>query len=387
MIGKTISHYKISGKLGEGGMGVVYKAEDTKLGRTVALKFLPPQSLGGEEERARFVREARAAAALDHSSICTTYEIDEAEGRTFIAMAFVDGQSLEERITSSGPLEPKEAVGIAAQVAEGLGEAHEKGIVHRDIKSANIMLGSRGQAKITDFGLAMLAGASKLTKTATIMGTVSYMSPEQALGEAVDWRTDIWSLGVVLYEMLTGKLPFMANNEAALLHKIIYDEPGHATGVNPYVPPGLSVVVAKAMTKDRGERYQSMAEFLRDIRNFQSLQSVEASAPRTAASEEPVFSLKDISDKRPEAYERAEQRVKERMRFNTHLKLFILINSTLLVINLLTSPRTLWFKFPLLVFAVFLGMHAFKIFVLPDSDHSRDRLMEKELKREATRKR
>ena len=217
MIGKTISHYKISDKLGEGGMGVVYKAEDTRLNRIVALKFLPDQALGGEEEKARFVREAQAAAALDHSNICTTYEIDESEGRAFIAMAFVDGQSLEEKV-SSGPLGPKEAVDIAVQVAEGLQEAHENGIVHRDIKSANIMVGKKGQAKIMDFGLAKLIGYTKLTKTATIMGTVAYMSPEQALGEVVDHRTDIWSLGVVLYESLTGRLPFMAENDAALLH-------------------------------------------------------------------------------------------------------------------------------------------------------------------------
>ena len=252
------------------------------------------------------------------------------------------------------------------------------------------MLSVRGQAKITDFGLAKLAGASKLTKTATIMGTVAYMSPEQALGEDVDERTDIWSLGVVLYEMLTGKLPFMAKNDAAMLHKIIYDEPGQATGVNPYVPPGLSVVVARSMAKDRGERYQSMAEFLHDIRNFQTLQPLEgarATATREIDPQDPEFSLKKISDENPGAYRRAERRVKAKLRFNRHLKVSIFINATLIGINLLTSPGVLWFIYPFLVSAVFIGMHAFKVFVLPDSDFSRERLMEKELSKEITRRR
>jgi serine/threonine protein kinase len=375
MIGREISHYKISDKLGEGGMGVVYKAEDTKLRRTVALKFLPRQTLGTEEDRARFIREAQAAAALDHASICTTYEISEAAGETFIAMAYLEGQTLEEKI-KAGPIGPKETVDIIVQVAEGLREAHEKGIIHRDIKSANIMVGSRGQVKIMDFGLAKLAGATRLTKTATVMGTVAYMSPEQALGQPLDHRTDIWSLGVVLHEVLTGKLPFMAENDAALLHKIIYDEPDSATGINPYVPPGLSVVVAKAMAKDREERYQSMAEFIQDIRSFQTLQT----AP-------PSYSLKKISDENPQAYKRAEKRVKAKMKFYKHLSFYIFINSLLLLINLLTSIKTLWFIWPLMVFTVPLGFHAFKIFVLPDHHLMRERLMETELKKETTRDR
>jgi len=370
MIGKTVSHYKISGKLGEGGMGVVYKAADTKLNRIVALKFLPDRALGGEEEKARFVREAQAAAALDHSNICTTYEIDESEGRTFIAMAFVDGQSLEEKV-SSGPLSPKEAVDIAVQVAEGLQEAHENGIIHRDIKSANIMIGKKGQAKIMDFGLAKLIGYTKLTKTATIMGTVAYMSPEQALGEVVDHRTDIWSLGVVLYESLTGRLPFMAENDAALLHKIIYDEPDDVTGLNPYVPAGLGVVVARAMAKNRGERYSSASDFARDIRSFQTLQPAQ---PR------PVTAGK-ISAESPEAYKRAEKRVKAKLRFYKHLIFFLFVNSFLLLINLLTSTRHLWFKWPLLVFSVLLALHAIKLFVFHESSPIRERMLEEEIRR------
>ena len=190
MIGQTISHYKILEKLGEGGMGVVYKAEDTKLKRTVALKFLSSQSLSTRDEKTRFVHEAQAAAALDHPNICTVHEIDEADGHTFIAMAYVDGQSLSEK-TESGPLKLKEALGLATDIARGLQEAHENNIVHRDIKSANVMVTKKGQAKITDFGLAKLAGRTKVTKTGTTVGTLAYMSPEQALGKDVDHRSDI----------------------------------------------------------------------------------------------------------------------------------------------------------------------------------------------------
>ena len=205
MIGETISHYLITAKLGEGGMGVVYKAEDAKLRRTVALKFLSRQTLGSEEEKTRFVHEAQAAAALDHPNICTIHEIDEAEGQIFIAMACVDGQSLKEKI-ETGPLKLDEALNIAIQVAEGLQAAHEKDIVHRDIKPANIMVTPKSQAKIMDFGLARLAGQSKLTKTGMVVGTAAYMSPEQAQGGAVGHRSDIFSLGVMLYEMITGQL-------------------------------------------------------------------------------------------------------------------------------------------------------------------------------------
>ncbi len=200
MIGTTISHYKITEKLGEGGMGVVYKAEDTKLRRDIAIKFLAPHLVRDEEGRKRFEREAMAAAALDHPNVCTVYEIDEADERTFIVMAFLEGRTLSKRI-ADGPLKLPETLSIAIQMAEGLEAAHEKGVVHRDIKPDNVMLmkGSRGLVKLMDFGLAQLAESSKLTREGTTLGTPIYMSPEQALGESTDRRSDIWALGVVLY--------------------------------------------------------------------------------------------------------------------------------------------------------------------------------------------
>jgi len=265
MIGKTISHYKILEKLGEGGMGVVYRAEDTKLKRTVALKFLTSQTLGSEEERARFVNEAQAAAALDHPNICTIYEINEVDDRTFISMAYVEGQSLKEKI-ESGPLELDEALDIAMQVARGLQDAHERGIVHRDIKSANIMVTAKGQAKIMDFGLAKFAGRVGITKVGTTMGTVAYMSPEQARGEAVDHRTDIWSLGVVLYEMLSGQSPFKGEYEQAVIYSILNEDPESIIEYDSNLPLELEKIVKRCLTKDSKERYQAAADLQADLK-------------------------------------------------------------------------------------------------------------------------
>ncbi|MBL7136263.1 MAG: protein kinase [Candidatus Marinimicrobia bacterium] len=268
MIGKTISHYKILEKLGEGGMGVVYKAEDTKLRRTVALKFLTSQTLGSEEERARFVNEAQAAAALDHPNICTIYEINEADDRTFIAMAYVEGQSLKEKI-ESGPLELDEALEIAVQVAGGLQDAHERGIVHRDIKSANIMVTEKGQAKIMDFGLAKFAGRAGMTKIGTTMGTVAYMSPEQARGEVVDHRTDLWSLGVVLYEMLSGQSPFKGEYEQAVIYSILNEDPESIIEYGSNLPLELEKIVKRCLTKDSKERYQAAADLQADLKRVE----------------------------------------------------------------------------------------------------------------------
>jgi len=268
MIGKTISHYKIIEKLGQGGMGVVYKAEDTKLKRTVALKFLPGELTRDADAKARFIREAQAAAALDHPDICTIYEIDEAQDRAFISMAYIDGERLKDKI-ERGPLKLEEAFEIAVHIAQGLQAAHEKGIIHRDIKSANVMLTVSGQVKVMDFGLAKLAGTTAVTREGTTLGTAGYMSPEQARGEEVDSRTDIWSLGVVLYEMLTGLLPFRGDYEQALVYQIMNDAPEPITSLRTGVPMELERIVTKCLEKNRDERYQTAADIIADLRHLQ----------------------------------------------------------------------------------------------------------------------
>lgn len=263
MVGKIISHYKILEKLGEGGMGVVYKAEDTKLDRKVALKFLPPHASLDADANARFQREAKAAAALNHPNIITVYEIGEHEGRAFIVMEYIKGQSLREKMkTATAPLLIDEVINIASQVCEGLVAAHQAGITHRDLKPENIMIATDGRIKILDFGLAKLRGVTKLTADATTLGTISYMSPEQARGEEVDHRTDIWSFGVVLYEMLTGQLPFRGEHEAAMMYSILNEEPQPIASLCVNVPRSLEQIVKKAMQKERSGRYQHMDELL-----------------------------------------------------------------------------------------------------------------------------
>jgi len=297
MIDQTISHYKILAKLGEGGMGVVYKAEDTKLKRIVALKFLPSSIMASEAEKARFVHEAQAAAALNHPNICTIYEIDEVDGQQFIAMEFVEGQSLKAKI-EAGPLKLDETLNIAMQVAEGLQAAHEKKITHRDIKPANIMITHKGQAKIMDFGLAKLAGRTVVTKEGTTLGTVAYMSPEQARGEAVDHRTDIWAFGVVLYEMITGQHPFKGVYEQAVVYSILNEEP------EPLIPPGagrtgvpmeLERLVNKALAKKINLRYQNVEDLLVDLRALQL-------RPKPSAVSQPPIKAKVPERKQPWLY-------------------------------------------------------------------------------------
>ena len=269
MIGKTISHYRILEKLGEGGMGVVYRAEDTKLRRTVALKFLPPELTRDPEAKERFIQEAQAASALDHPNICNIHEIDEtAEGQLFICMAHYEGETLKERIRR-GPLDALEAVQIAIQVGQGLANAHSQGIIHRDVKPANIIITKDGVAKILDFGLAKLAGQARLTKTGSTLGTVAYMSPEQTRGQAVDHRTDIWSLGVVLYEMLCGRLPFEGDHEAAFLYSIVNEEPRPLRDTATGPSSRFQSIVDRALKKSPESRYPSVDELLRDLLQVQ----------------------------------------------------------------------------------------------------------------------
>ncbi|GMQ82407.1 MAG: hypothetical protein BMS9Abin05_1859 [Rhodothermia bacterium] len=273
MIGKTLSHFKILEELGRGGMGIVYKAEDTKLHRTVAVKVLPTNILASEDDRARFYREARAAAQLSHPNIATVFAIDEAvpegaedgsDARLFIAMEFIEGESLEARL-KSGPLKLKEAIRIASDIAGALDAAHKKDIVHRDIKSANVILTTDGKAKVLDFGLAKTAQSTKLTRMGSTLGTVSYMSPQQARVEEVDLRTDLWSLGVVLYELISGQLPFGAEYEQAVVYGILNEDPEPLTALRTGVPMELERVVSKCLAKDLERRYQHADDLIADL--------------------------------------------------------------------------------------------------------------------------
>ncbi|HEX2694493.1 MAG TPA: protein kinase [Acidobacteriota bacterium] len=268
LFGQSISHYAILERLGEGGMGVVYKAEDTRLKRTVALKFLKDAALGSGEDRARFLREAQAAAVLDHPNICTVYEVDERDGHTFISMAYCSGRTLKD-IVREGKLSIPEALTIAVQAAEGLDEAHGKGVIHRDIKGANIMVSPKGQVKIMDFGIAKISGGSESTWSGTVSGTAAYMSPEQAMGGPIDGRTDIWSLGVVLYEMITGELPFRGDTEAGVFHSLLYETPRPIRESRPDCPPDLADIIDRCLKKKADARYPTAKACLADLRAVQ----------------------------------------------------------------------------------------------------------------------
>lgn len=265
MIGQTISQYKIEEKLGEGGMGIVYKAHDTKLDRFVALKFLPPHMAASEQDKARFIQEAKSAAALNHPNVCSIIDIQEHDGQIFIVMEFVDGQTLMEK-KSSIPL--KQAIEIGIQIADGLAVAHEKGIIHRDIKPENIMVRKDGIVQIMDFGLAKLAGTSRLTKMGSTVGTLGYMSPEQVQGLEADHRSDIFSLGVLLYEMITGRSPFNGSHESAILYEIVNVDVPPMVTVKPELDPALDAIVLECLEKDPSERFQSIAEVAKELRRF-----------------------------------------------------------------------------------------------------------------------
>jgi serine/threonine protein kinase/Tfp pilus assembly protein PilF len=265
MIDQIILHYKILEKLGEGGMGVVYLAEDTKLERKVAIKFLPRYIAGNSEERERFKIEAKAAASLNHPNIATIHAIEESGDDTFIVMEYIDGIELKDKI-KSGPIPTKETLNIAIQLAEGLEAAHKKVIVHRDIKSQNIMITNDDKVKIMDFGLAKVRGGTQLTKLGSTVGTAAYMSPEQSRGEEVDHRSDIWSFGVVLYEMLTGKQPFKGDYEQAVIYSILNEEPES----NEYISEGMKYILEKALAKNKADRYQSASEILSDLNDFKN---------------------------------------------------------------------------------------------------------------------
>ena len=283
LIGKTVSHYTILSKLGEGGMGVVYKAEDTKLKRTVALKFLPPELTRDPDAKKRFIQEAQAASSLDHNNICTVHEIGETgDGQIFIAMACYEGETLKSKI-KRGPMDLREAIRIAIQVGEGLAKAHARGIVHRDIKPANVMVTDDGVAKILDFGLAKLAGQVRLTKTSSTLGTVAYMSPEQARGDDVDDRTDIWSLGVVLYEMIAGRLPFKGEHEQAMMYSISNEEPLPLPSLHPDVSKDVQGILGRALAKRPDERYQHMGDMLTNLKLCEKKLEVTSAIHATTA--------------------------------------------------------------------------------------------------------
>ncbi len=288
MVGKTVSHYTILERIGSGGMGVVYRAEDSKLKRTVALKFLPPELTRDSEARERFVHEAQAASALDHPNICTIYEIDQTDDeQMFIAMSAYRGETLKEKL-DRGPLKLQEALELAIQIAQGLHKAHEEGIVHRDVKPANVMVTDEGVVKLLDFGLAKLGGRTLVTKEGTTLGTAAYMSPEQSRGEDVDRRTDIWSAGVVLYQMVAGLPPFRGDYENAVIYSIHNAAPEPLTSLRTGVPMELERIVGKALAKDPSDRYQHADELATDLRRVRgevdsgiSMTGWKAQAPAT----------------------------------------------------------------------------------------------------------
>jgi len=267
MIGKTVSHYRIIEKVGSGGMGMIYKAQDLILDRFIALKFLPPHMMASDEDRQRFIQEARAASALDHPNICAIHEIDQTgDGQMYIVMAYYEGETLEDKIKDER-LKIKDVIEYVTQIASGLHNAHQKGIVHRDIKPANIMITGEGIVKILDFGVAKLPAQSRLTRQSTTLGTILYMSPEQTRGEEVDYRTDIWSLGVIIYEILTGQMPFKGEYDSAVIYSILNDKQQPLTSLRPEVPVAFERIIDKCLEKDPADRYRHADELIRDLQH------------------------------------------------------------------------------------------------------------------------
>ena len=300
MIGNTLSHFKITAKLGEGGFGVVYQAEDTNLHRPVALKVLSASGLARPDTRARFMREARTAAALNHPNICTIYEVDEVDGQPFIAMELIEGQGLDARLATGEPLALAEVTRIALRIARAMSAAHAAGIVHRDLKPANVMMTTDGGVKVLDFGLAKplatlneddVSGqtiTAEMTKSGTILGTVSYMSPEQAEGKVVDSRSDVFSFGVLLYQMTTGELPFRGESSTSTLAKILDVDPQPLSVLREGLPADLERIVRRCLEKKPDNRYNDTRDLVAELRNLQTTGDTEAVARRSRIRPLPI---------------------------------------------------------------------------------------------------